>query len=493
MDFPAELKEALSHLKEASSDSALVELAAKDSRLLTTFFEAAAFDETWASHHPEAIKLALKKLSDLYAGGNLSQELAERAARSIREHHSVVLRQLDADLKVLLKDGQLMVSCLLFGTVSTLFGGLLSSIDRSDGSFEVHIPDVTVDVFRIIHAYMETGQSGELWRMEYPLVLQVYQRAIEWEIKGLPMEAAAILKRYVTHGNFVKLLKECISNRWQEYYTEILKIAGTYDVGLQFALTSVEYLAVEFSDYRESALDIFEELKPFITHLGFFGPIVEDTRFTYIIKEVPGLIGIRLNEVKAFTNRFLDIPYTLEELDISMNPWMTSDELKVLIEQCKELKKLNLKNDTGIDYKGFGYLKKLTRLESLTLTKCTQIKEEELLLICQCCPKLLHLDLEGCERLGGKAFETLSKMLPRLETLSISRLSISDAELIELTHRLKNLQELNLERTDSFSDSGIIESVQVSYNLKRLKLKHTPVSPGAREKIQHMRPSLHID
>lgn len=493
MDFPAQLPDSLAHLRAASSDTELVKLAAQDSRQLTSFFEIAAFDETWSSAHPDVIKETLERLSLHFLEGNLSQELADRAAFAVKQHQAILLSRLPRDLTIQLEDASWQVSCLLFGTLSPLFASLLSSAELTPEGKRIEFSKITSDVFKMIQDYMETGESQDLWKMEYPLVLEVYKAALEWEIAGLPQQAADILKRYVTQGNFVKRIKECIANRWQDYFTEILKIANTYDVGVQFTLTGVEALEVEFSDYRESATDLFEELKPYITHLGFFGPITDDPRFTHIITSIPSLIGLRLNEVKTFTTRFLDIPGTVEELDISQNPWLTSDELKVFVEQCPLIKKLNLKNDTGIDYKGFGSLKKLAGLESLILTKCHQVKEDDLLLICQCCPKLLHLDLEGCERLAGKSFETLAKLLQRLEVLSIARLSIEDAELIDLTHRLKNLRELNLERCDSFSDSGILESVQSSYALKRLMLKHTPISPGAKEKMLLMRPTLEID
>lgn len=493
MDFPAQLPDSLSHIREASDDNELVELAAKDLRALTAFFEVAAFDETWSLAHSQAIHEVLEILSSHFLEGNLSQELADRIAYAVRHHKTILLSKVPKDLNIKLKDANVQVSCLLFGTLSPLFATLLPSAEPTPEGRWIELPLISVDVFKMLQDYMEAGQSQDLWKMEYSLVLEVYKTAIEWEIAGLPEESADILKRYVTPGNFIRLIKECIKNRWQAFFTEILKIANTYDLGVQFTLTNIEFLEVEFSDYRESATDLFEELQPFITHLGFFGPIVDDPRFTHIITSMPELAGLRLNEVKGFTTRFLDIPDTIEELDISQNPWLTSDELKVLIEQCPKIKRLNLKNDTGIDYKGFGYLKKLLNLESLTLTKCYQIKEDDLLLICQGCSKLLHLDLEGCEHLSGKAFETISRLLQRLEVLSIARLPITDAELIDLAHRLKNLNELNLERCDSFSDSGITEAVQSSFTLKRLRLKHTPVSLGAKEKMMLIRPTLEID
>ncbi|WP_143406496.1 hypothetical protein [Estrella lausannensis] len=493
MDFPAQLPESLAYVKDASDDKELVELAAKDLRTLTTFFEIAAADESWPMAHPQATREMLERLSFHFLEGNLSQELADRTAYAVRSHPVNLLSKVPRDLNIQLKDATVQVSSLLLGTLSPLFATLLSSADKAPDGKWIELPLIPVDVFKMIEDYMETGRSEDLWKMEYPVVLEVYKSAIEWEIGGLPEEAAGILKRYVTQANFIGLIKECMKNRWLAFYAEVLKIANTYDLGVQFTFSDIEFLEIEFNDYRESAIDIFEELRPWITHLGFFGPIVDDPRFTHIITSMRQLVGLRLNEVKAFTNRFLDIPSTLEELDISQNPWLTSDDLKILVEQCPNIKRLNLKNDTGIDYKGFGYLKKLSDLESLTLTKCYQVNEDDLLLICQGCPKLLHLDLEGCERLSGKSFETLSRLLQRLEVLSIARLPITDAELIDLAHRLKNLNQLNLERCDSFSDSGIIEAVQSSFSLKHLKLKHTPVSAGAKEKIASIRPALEID
>lgn len=467
------------------NEKELLDTLTKDSRQLTEFFVKAADDQTWSRQHLGLMQKIIAHLSRLFLEDNLPYELSEIAGKTLQTYPSLPTPQ---DLIVKLKDGESSVNSILFSMASGSFQSL--ALETSD--CVLHMPKVSKRVFDRVREFFEKGAAVDLWRHEYAEVLDVYIFAIEWDIAELERESASVLKRYLTRQNFQDVLIKAMQNGWQVYYNEILRVANTYDLGVTFHEMPVAFLNIEFLDFRESAMDLFEKLKPWITHLGFFGPLNDDPRFSKILLEKPDLYGLALNEAKAYSDRLLDIPDSIEELDLAMNPWITSAYLKFFIEKCPKIRKLSLKSLVNIDFKGFGLLKTLKGLEVLDLTKCSQIKDEDVLLICQSTPDLIQLDLEGCDRLTDRALDSVSRYLTKLETLNLSRLQITDIALIDLCHKLKNLHTLNLERCGALSDKGILESVQICNSLRELNISHTAISSGAKAELKKMRPRLHF-
>lgn len=493
MELPVSIPAELSFLKNAKDEKELFTLLTKDTRQLVEFFDGVLFDQTWSRGHPELMQMIVEHLSSLFLDENLSIDLAKKAVELIHENNAFLVLKTPKDLLVHLKEGEDTVNALLFSLTSPEFYNIGLAAAGKGKVREIYFPKAHKPIFEIVKTFIERGSADDLWRHEYDEVLEVYKFSIEWEIKELEQEAAKVLKRYLTKQNYQKILLQILENGWQEYYLEVLKVANTYDLGVVFHEMPVDFLKIEFTDYREAAMDLFEVFKPWITHVGFLGPIIEDPRFSQIIRETPKLIGLSLSEIKYWSDRLQDIPHSIEELDLAMNSWLTSDNLKILLRERTRIEHLNLKSCINLDFKGFGLLKTLPALESLILTKCSQIKDEDILLICQCAPRLLMLDLEACERLTDRSLEIIAKHLYRLENLSLSRLQqITDIALIDLCHRVRNLHYLNLERCADLSDKGILEAVQINPSLRILNLSHTNISPEIKAQLTKIRPSLKI-
>jgi len=239
-------------------------------------------------------------------------------------------------------------------------------------------------------------------------------------------------------------------------------------------------------------MEIFDAMRFNVTHLIISKNLTDQAGFSDVINRCPSMVCLDLSGSGSFTDRLLDIPESLEELDISNCEWLTNKNFKKMIEICPNLVKIRLASNSQLNYSSWTLLKDLRRLEKLDISRCYQIKDEDFKLILQACRDVTHFYLEECTGLSDNAFFELAKNIPKLTDLDVSRTNITDSGLIDLMMRCSHLITLKLVRCSNLSPKGILEAVHNAPNLRLLDITKCDAPAETLKKIAEARPFLEV-
>jgi F-box/leucine-rich repeat protein 2/20 len=492
MELPALLPKSLVSLAELTSEDELLTEIYKEPRHAVLFFEVAAGDETWSKSHQSLMKNLFEWLTKEHLSGKISSDLAHRVASAYQKHHQILQNILPNDLRIFVGNEEFLVNSLLFGSSSSYFNSLLSAQGADFGKTEVHISSGTAESFHVVKEFFETGTVEDLWKLDKDQVVGILKDLKFWENKDLIDFSSEILRRYINKVNVIDFILLARENNWEPLHKIALETANTYETGIVFDERPIDSLGIEFLDFRENALDIFQRLKSAVTHLTFHGDALEDARFSDIVTQSTNLRGLDLRQTNAYTNRLLDIPTDIEELHVAMCPWVTNEVLKQLLTLFQKLKVLNVSSNRQITFQGWSHLRLVKNLEGLDLSRCQQITDDDLKLIVQTLPQLQVINLEECSRITDQGIISLAKLLPKLSDVNLSRDTFTDIALIELSSRLPALRKLNLTRCIHITDAGVYDACRYASALKTINITHCGISEDTVKKIQELRPYLQI-
>lgn len=493
MELPALLPNELEYASSAESDIGLFYLLIQTPQNFVLFFEYACEDETWSLDHKGFMQEATRWISRLFFEDRLTWELSARVVKKIREHHHVLDIFLEKDLHILLKDSGLEYqgSSLLWATSSEFMRIQIKQV-LSKNSTLFEIDEMVPNVFNVINEYIKTGKTEDLWRKERDEVMKILHQASQWELFEIVEFCQEILIRYITNGNVIEHLLQAHDEKWEIVKKACFDFINRLQAGVRFKESDPESLALEFNDFAQEAMDIFESVRRFVTRLIFGYSLTEVSGFSEVINRCPNLTSLDINGSNAFSDRLFDIPDSLRELDISKCAWLNNKTLKKMTEICPNLISLHLAKNVQLPYSAWSILNNLKRLERLDISQCSQVKDEDFKIIIQACRDLTHFYLEGCSGLSDNAFFELGKHIPKLTNLSLSRTHITDSGLIDLMMRCRNLMALNVSRCPHLSEKGIAEAIENSTNLKTLQIAKNSLSTQTLDQIMKQHPSLQI-
>src|ERR1700722_121192 len=139
MLMPALLSEKLRYCERAESETALFNLLVKHPPDLILFLESACADETWAESNFEFVNKALEWAHQQFFQDTLMMEFAQRLARVLRKHHSVAKTHLPLNATLELKDKNLPINTLLYGSSSHYLKDLIRLECRDRKSDEIKL------------------------------------------------------------------------------------------------------------------------------------------------------------------------------------------------------------------------------------------------------------------------------------------------------------------------------------------------------------------
>lgn len=492
MELPALLPKELNYASNAESSSDLLNLLIKKSEDFIVFFEYACDDETWSEAHVEFMKKIIQWMTNQYFQDKLLAEVVCRANAKIKEHYHILGPYVPRNLTVLLNGYERNVSSLLWGGSSEYLRNMIRQECRDKETKILDLENVSPIVFDQIEEYVTTGNIKELWSKRQDEVLDVLYQASEWGLLNLMELCQEHLEKFISQSNVVNLLVESHEQNWVVLKDSCIDFFNDLDIGVRIEKSSSEILAMEFLNFREDAMEIFEMVRFNITHLICSHDLTNQAGFSDVINRCPNMVCLDISRSRSFTDRLLDIPENLEELDISKCEWLTNKNLKKIIEICPNLLKIRLSSNVQLNYSSWSILKGLKRLEKLDISHCYQIKDEDFKLILQACRNVTHFSLEQCNGLSDNAFFELGKNIPRLTDLDVSRTNITDSGLIDLTMRCKQLITLKVVRCKNLTAKGILEAVSNAPNLKSLDITKCDFSDESLNKIKEARPFLGV-
>lgn len=492
MQLPAAIPKSLEFTSQIADEESLFKTLVKEPPNLIKFLVRACADELWAIDHKEFMSKSLNWVTEQFFQDRLLMSFAQKLGKVIRAHFGEMNQFLPKNLTFKLKDNDVEVNSLLYGSRSEYLREMIRRECRDRHKTVLIFKDLPYRIFSILDSFITKETYEDLIRLEKKEIYKTLRWSMQWQLDELTLACQEALKPYITPDNvFAILLTSHLKDRLRlrqlcyDFVNELKK-------GYRFDDRGPETLALEFLEFNEDSLAAFEKVKKYITHVITAGSVPEDRYFPLVIKQCPKLKCIDLSRTNQFFDNYKELPENLQELELSACLWLTNADLDTLIDQCPQLSRLVIQSDVRLDFEAWGALKKLTGLKILDLTRCSQVGDPDLGIILQGCPNLIVLTLEECRGLTDSGFTEMTEYNTKFTHLNLARTWISDQPLIELGSKCEDLIALDITHCENITSVGIVETARNAKNLREFHIAHCNVSKEALTEIQKMRPYLKI-
>lgn len=492
MQMPLLLPKQLNYCTSVTEDDALYTLLLKNVPDLILFVETACADETWANRHSEFMSKSVAWLTIQFFQDRLAMEFAKRVGKAIRSHFQAINPYMLLNVLIKLKDQDLQINSLLYGSSSETLRELIRRECRDMNKMLFKLPDVSMLPFSTIDDFVRTGSTHDVNRKDQTIVTQILIQALRWDLKELAEACQDFLKRYITRSNMVDMTIEAHKNGWERLRQSCFEFINHLTLGLRFLERERERFAFEFLEFNDTSLAMFDKVKGFVTDLALGQDLAEDEHFGKVIHQCPKMLCLDIGHSDAYTDQMKGLPRLLPELSAPACPWLEDTALTALVKTCPNVRKLTLTSDSKIGAEGWAALKNLVLLRELDVTRCGQIGDDELKLILEACSGLVSLQMEDCRGVSEKGFFEIPKHNTRLTHLNIARCNINDAGLVELVSKCHTLTHLNLTRCERVTERSIKEFSNLASSLRLLDLTHCNIPRAIMEELKQRRPYLKI-
>ncbi len=492
MEMPLELPKDLHYLNVAKDSTALMEMLSGLPSDLITFFEAACEDHPWCAIHSDFMKSCIRWITLRSFDEKLAETFVHRAATAIRKNYRFVQPYIFNNLIFEVAGAEIPQNSLLWATTSDYFHKHIRIECREKKSSTISMGNLTLEIFEQIREYVETGEVENLWRKSESEILEVFRDASEWDIPGLMMDCENLLKKYITPEDAIEKLITAHQNGWLHLKLTCMEFINGLNWGLRFETEDIQHLAVEILNFNRRTLEAFEPLSKVITHLYLGGTLAENSEFTPIIQSCKHLLGIGFGGSNAFSDKFLDIPSNIHDLDLSKCVWLNADYLKKFASVCPGIKSLNLENNYDLTYEDWGVINDFKVLDTLNISYCHQIQDEDFKIIIHACRSIKKLIMVESLQMNENMYIEMGRTMQGLTDLNISRSNISDTALVDLSTNCNDLVTLNLSRCLNITERGILEAINHFPSLRELNISNCRIPPVVLEAIKKKRPTLKL-
>jgi hypothetical protein len=502
MQLPAFLPNQFAHYSRANGDAQLFEQLVQQPSDLIIFFEYACDHETWSDDHAAFMRSAIQWMTTEFFNSRLSLESANAAVKAMQKHRVFLDPYIIQDIFVSAGTQRVAVNSMFAGVSSESIRQFIRSQCFEKGREELVLLDLPPEMLAPVVEFMNTGTIATIWRHSREDLYIFLRLAMKWNLQGIATLCQETLKRYIDANNVIEILLMAQDNGWIYLEKHCCAFINSQDWGLKCHSLQREkediltresrLLALEFLEFNENSLGIFERIKLHITHLICSGYLTGDSIFGKVVRSCPRLLALDISRSRSFGDYLAETPPHLEELDISQCGWLRNGMLKQIIAICPNLRKLSLTSNVEISTSDWSELLKLKQLISLDIARCYQIRDEQFNLILKACPRIADLSIADCHQLTNKAFFLIAHILPQLVILNASRCHISDGLLQEIAVHCTHLRRLVIERCPEISERGIFQLVQQAPALHELDIKHCPISQTMIDRIRAIRPQLRL-
>lgn len=496
MLLPDFLPSPLHSYQTAENDEQLLKMLTQNLSHFVAFFKAAANDETWSDTHNSFMQNSIEWFTKQFINEKLPLEHAQDVVRTIQTH-SQLKSLIPHDIHLRVKKQDFPVNSMLIGVTCPYLRDVIRIECYKKKQAFAECPNIPYPLLFFINELSETGTCSNLWKQDYSLLIELLKIASEIQLDPLSIFCQEILQRYINRNNAFEMLLEAHIHRWSILKQHCQQVLNSTTLGLHFFDPPFyDYrlyppFGIEFLNFQDAALDTFKTVKSFVTDLTFTGDLTQQAEFSGILQACPRLVSVNIGHTSNYSERFRDIPSSLQELDLSASNWLNDEFLNRLIQICPHLTLLSLSACFHVTFRGFGELKNLKRLRSLDISRCGFL-DEDFILILQSCEHIAEFNLSDCPRLTDQSFFELARQCPQLEVLDISKNPISDGGLAEITSRCRHLRKLDVTRCMEMTDRGLLKALKFALNLKELTLVNCRLQKETIEEIIKTYPFIKI-
>ncbi len=412
MELPIELPRELYYLNVAKDEKMLLSMLMKLPPDLITFFEYACDDPKWRTNHPDFMTEIIKWITIRSFEEKLLEEFCQRAALAIRRNFADLSKYLYRNLTFSVEDQMIPQNSLLWSTESDFFHDHIRIECREKNISTIVMEHLSYEIFLQIEEFVEYGEPKNLWRKTQPEVLEVFKDATDWDFPALMEHCEHILKNYITPENIVETILMAHKNHWYHLKKTALEYFNSLRHALYFNLDNIEQLHIELFNFKNRTLKIFKELEQSITHLSMGGSLADQPEYLQVIISCPKLVGIGFRESNAFNQKFLEIPQDIKDLDLSKCHWLKGEHLKSFAERYPNIKNLSLANNTQLKYDDWSELYSFKKLEALDLSRCHQIVDDDLRIIQQACRGVKKIKVLECLHISDNFLVEAERTMP---------------------------------------------------------------------------------
>lgn len=492
MLMPSLLPDNLQFCEKAASQIDLFEILVRRPPDLILFLEIASRDEFWAEANPEFMQKAVVWAHTQFFQDHLLMEFAQRLAKVFREHPSSVKAHLPLNITIKLKDKDIPINTLFYGSSSEYLHGLIRLECRDRRAKNLYLKDYTYDFFSVVDEYIQQGNLDSVYVKDKDTVVKILELALIWDLQELSQACQVFLKKWISRDNIFETLLTAHKKGWYSLRSDCFEYVNFLSLDMRFVDSPPERLAFEFLRFTESSMEVFNKFRHYITDLIFSGTTTDDEQFSKTVNKCPHLICLDISYSKSFTDFLKDIPSNLEELVLSACNWLNNEKFTFLMQICPNLTKLVLQSIVELNFEAWGVFQKMPKLRTLDLTRCSQIGNEDIRLILQASETLISLTLEECRGITDIGFFEIPKLGQKMTALNLARTNISDQPLIEIGNQCPDLNYLDLTRCEKITEKGLLETVRAARNLRELNISLCDIPNTAIAKIKAMRPYLKL-
>jgi len=456
------------------------------------FFCAACDDERWLLHSTDFIPQALSFFNELLMQNKMSLDDSKIAAQSIRSNISYLKEKLPLNITCNVLDAEVPINSFLFQSSSLFFfQKIYKECFEKKKSF-IALNFMFLEEFEVIQDFVYSGEAKNLWRHKPSELLQLLEITHKLGLEDLALSCEEHFIKSIDEETAFAALKVAHKNFYPTVKAESIKMINLNNYGIEITSEGSEKLSCELKDLSEASLNAFAKVSSYITELICGEQIIEDSQFLNVVNDCPKLTGIDLSKTRTFNDNLKSLPSSIRELILYSCPWIDNASLKLMIACCPNVDTLDLSGCSQLSAAAWGALLKLQNLKYLTLSRCSNLTDEELLLVLNSCKYLESLDISECKKLTERGFHHLAVCARKFLSLNLGRTNITDSSLSEITFRLQGLEVLDIVRCSFLSELGIEEALKGALSLKHLILTGCDVSDAFVGRQQNERPHIKI-
>lgn len=454
MQLPVVLPKEFEYLKGVGSETELFAEVTSSRERAVQFLQIVGDDETWADSHPNFMKKLLRWLNELFYHDQLNIELAEKIRDIMHDETAVLAPYVFYDIKVIMGDEEEAASSLLLAMASPYFLRLIRQMAAKQERI-LKLPDAEPFVVRSVFELLHRG-AHNLWRKPQEELERVLNQCRIWDLKEIADECEELLVRYVNLDNVVDILLKARKKSWFLLEGAATHVYNEQELGLKLYAPEHGILAAEFLDLKElTTLRAYEKVAPLISICKFNDRLPADPDFATVLKMTPHLNGLDFTETDASPDILEDLSLDVISLNLKRAHWLTDAWVEKLVHLYPRLSVVNLEDVTWVGLGTWTALASLSHLRDLDLTGLKQLEDTDLSLIALNPTSLERLSLAKCKTLSPYGIQEILKAAPRLTYLNLSHTAVSDANLAEISMRLRQLEEINLSHASQITEKGL--------------------------------------
>lgn len=492
MLLPEEISPNLKFYANFESEKECLEALYKSPVDLFSFFVAACADESWVDSHTVSMKGLFQWITDAQVQRNFPQELFKSLIPTIQLNHQRLKPFIPLDLVLKMDTMDYPINSLLLSQQSFYFRRRIINESNLDQNRVLIIDEIPEGFIGYIDEFILSGSVKDLWKFPPDELWEIINCLSPLGFTALIEASEQVLRRYIDRQNVLEMLLKAHINHLQILQDACIEFLNQLEMGVRLNITSVEYLSLEFLNFRSPAFEVFDAIVHEITHLTFSHQLPADPNFKSVIHRCPHLICLDFTDSTHPPDDFYDIPNQMTEIRLSHCQWVDSGMLHAISKNLPSITILDLSSNDQLTYSVLSELSKFKKLGVLNISRCFQLGDVELKILLQACPKLYELQLSDCHKISPDGFFEIGKSLTDLSILNISRTSISDASLIDLMMRCRSLYILDISRCPGISEKGVMEGIRSCPSLRKMIVRNSGITNHEMDQIKKHFPYVKV-